>query len=138
MLLRSAAALALVAAWLVFAGGPALQGQPAVKVTAAWATASASDTASAFATVDNGTMYDIYLVGAASEAAGSVELVRMTDGKPVGVKEVAVAAFDRLEMSPDGTFVRLTNLKRAFKSGDHITITLETDSTPLTVDAVVK
>jgi copper(I)-binding protein len=63
----------------------------------------------------------------------------MTNGKTAGVKEVLIAAFDRLEMSADGTFLRLSQLKRPLKSGDTITLTLTTDGGErLSAAAVVK
>ena len=84
-------------------------------------------------------MYDVYIVGAETDVAEAVELVQISKGKPGVVKEVTVAAFDRLEMSPEGTFLRLTQLRRPLKTGESVTITLKTDTgTALSVDLVVK
>ena len=134
---RSAVLWLLVLTW--WGGGIAPAGaQPTVRASGAWATASTADMARVFATVENGTMYEVYITGAESDAADAVELVRMTDGRETQVKELGVAAFDRLEMSADGTFLKLTKLKRALKSGDKVTISLETENGPIAVDAVVK
>jgi copper(I)-binding protein len=113
--------------------------QRTVRAMDGWIKPGGPTEATAFVVVDNGTMYDIYLVGAESDAAGSVELVQTTNGKTARVKEVPVAAFDRLEMSADGTFLKLSHLKRAFKSGETATILLVTDAGErLSVAAVVK
>jgi copper(I)-binding protein len=125
---------------LLLASSPAgaLGIQRAVKVSDAWIQATPTE-ASAFAIVENGTMYDVYLVGASSDVAASVQLVQTTGGKTTPVKEVAVASFDRLQMSPDGTFLKLLQLKRPLKTGESITITLQTDAgEQLPVTAVVK
>jgi copper(I)-binding protein len=113
--------------------------QRSVRTTDGWVRVGATAEAMAGAVVENGTMYDIYLVGAETDAAGTVELVQTSGGKASATKEVLVAAFDRLEMSPTGTFLKLTQLKRALKSGDQITLVLQTDGGErLTVPATVK
>jgi copper(I)-binding protein len=95
--------------------------------------------ARAHVTIENGTMYEVYVVSATSDAAATTELTRATDGKAEAVKEVPIPAFDRLEMSNDGVYLRLTGLTRALKAGDTITISLKTDSGEvLTVAAPVK
>jgi copper(I)-binding protein len=113
--------------------------QRTVRVSDGWITSENPTDATAGAVIENGTMYDIYIVGAETEAAGIVELVQVASGKSTTVKEVAVAAFDRLEMSTKSTFLRLTQLKQPLKSGDRVTIVLRTDAGDrLSVVAAVK
>lgn len=118
---------------------PLVAGQRTVRATEAWIAAGASGEARAFAIVENGTMYDVYLVGAESDAAGAIELMQTTSGKSAAVKEVPIAAFERLEMSPDATFLKLSGLKRPLKPGETVTIVLRTDTGErLSVAAAVK
>jgi copper(I)-binding protein len=102
--------------------------QPTVRVTDGWVQTEPGNEAKAFITVTNGTMYDVYLVGASSEAATTVELKQMADGKPVPAKDVAIPSFDRLQMSPKNIFVSLVGLKRTLKTGESVTIVLTTDA----------
>jgi copper(I)-binding protein len=99
-----------------------------VRVTAARVELGAGGSATAFLTVENGTMYEVYLVGASTEMADSVELMQYSADSTAPVKEVAIPAFDRLEMSSQSVFMKLTDLKRPLKPGENITITLRTDS----------
>ena len=116
--------------------------QRTVRATDAWVAApaaGATETA-AFATVDNSTMYEVYIVGAQSDAADVVEL-RQTDaaGKTSVVKEAPVPAFDRLEMSAKGVHLRLASLKKPLRAGDTVALALLTDGgQALEVAAVVK
>jgi copper(I)-binding protein len=97
-------------------------------VTDGWVQTEPGNEAKAFITVTNGTMYDVYLVGASSDAATTVELKQMADGKPVPAKDVAIPSFDRLQMSPKNIFVSLVGLKRTLKTGESVTIVLTTDA----------
>ena len=97
--------------------------------------------AHAYLVVENGTMYEVYLVAASSETAAKVELMRAVADKsaPVPEAEIAIPAFDRLEMAPDGTFLKLTGLKHPLKPGESVTIVLTTDTgETLTTAATVK
>lgn len=103
--------------------------QPGVTATDGWVAVSqpaATDT-SAFVTLANGGMYEAYLVGASTDIAERVEFVQLTQGKATIVKEVVVPAFDRLEMTPEGTHLKLVGLKSAVSSGDRVSITFRTD-----------
>lgn len=118
---------------------PLVAGQRTVRATEGWIEAGTSGAARAFAIVENGTMYDVYLVGAESDAAGTIELMQTTSGKTAPVKEVPIAAFERLEMSPDATFLQLSGLERPLKPGETVTIVLRTDTGErLSVAATVK
>jgi copper(I)-binding protein len=75
-------------------------------------------------------MYDIYVISASSDAAGTVQLrgPAAGGGAPAAIKEAAVPAYDSLEMKPAGTHLWLTDLKRPLKPGDTITLVVVTDS----------
>lgn len=93
------------------------------------------DTATVLATVNNPTMYDIYVVSGKSDAAAKVELV---DGDKV-VTSLTVPAYGSLELKADGPRVRLNGLKTAVKTGEELKVTLETDGgVPIAIAAVVK
>jgi copper(I)-binding protein len=104
--------------------------------TAADATAVVSGaTASVYLTVNNPTMYDIYVMSATSDAAGKIELV--TGDKPV--ENLTVAAYGALTLKAGGTFLRLSDLKRELKAGEPVKVTLMTDGgISILADAVVK
>ena len=92
--------------------------------TASDATVVTADaTASVYLTVNNPTMYDLYVMSATSDAAGKVEL--LSGDKPV--ESMTVAAYGSLTLKSGGMFLRLSDLKRALKAGDKITVTLVTD-----------
>jgi copper(I)-binding protein len=117
----------------------AVDAQRTVRVSSGWITATASSDAVAGAVIENGTMYDLYLVAAESDVAATVELMQSAKGKVTVAKEVMVAAFDRLEMSETGTFLKLTGLKRPVKTGETIAVVLQTDGGErLTLDVTAK
>jgi len=84
-------------------------------------------TASAFLSVDNPTMYDIFLASASADVAGKVEF-RQADAngtlKPDAVKNVTVPAYGSLEMDPKGVQLVLSELKRPLKEGETVTLSL--------------
>ena len=134
---------AVTIATLCLVGTPAASGQRTVKASAGWVKlpADGAKETSAFVTVENGTMYDVYLIGAESDVAAAVELrqASKSGGPPTAAKEVTVPAFDRVDMAPDGLYVHLGQLTRPLKAGDRVNLTISVDSgTPLTVEAVVK
>jgi copper(I)-binding protein len=106
-----------------------------VRATTGWvkAPASGGTETTAFVTVENGTMYDVYLVGVESDAAELVELRQATKGggPPTVAKEVTVPAFDRLDMSPDGVYIHLGRLKHPLKPGEMVTFALRIDNGPV-------
>ena len=92
--------------------------------TASDATVVAADkTAAVYLTVNNPTMYDVYVMSATSDAAGKVEL--LSGDKPV--ESMTVAAYGSLTLKSGGMYLRLSDLKRALKAGDKVTVTLVTD-----------
>ena len=81
------------------------------------------DTALVFATINNPTMYDVYVVSGKSAAATKVELL---DGEKV-VTSFTVPAYGSLELKSDGPRVRVSGMKGQLKAGDELKLTLETD-----------
>jgi copper(I)-binding protein len=88
----------------------------------AWAQVS-SGTVAVYATVNNPTMYDVYLVSAKSNAAAKIEL--LNGEKPV--TSISVPAYGSAELKPGAMFIRLSELKGELKAGDEVKLTLETD-----------
>lgn len=114
---------------LLVVSAPALA-QKVLSATSGWvkAPAAGETSAVAFVTVDNPTMYDVSVVSAASDAAAKVELRRAVKGtNPELVQFVGVPAYDSLRMTPDGILLRLVDLKKPLKVGDHVEISLTTD-----------
>ena len=101
----------------------------------AWASPPANGSVAVYATINNPTMYDVYLVSGKSDSAGKVELV--SADKPV--PNIAVPAYGSAELKPGAAFVRLSELKREVKAGDQLTVTVETDGgISIPIAAVVK
>ena len=109
-----------------------LQKDPTASDT--WAQVS-GDTATVYATVNNPTMYDVYLVSGKSDAAAKVELL---NGDKV-VTSLTVPAYASLELKADGPYVRLSGVKGQLKAGDQLKLTLETDGgVAIAIAAIVK
>jgi copper(I)-binding protein len=99
-----------------------LRAQPNPTASDAWAQINGA-TIAVYATINNPTMYDVYVVSAKSNAAAKIELL---DGeKPV--TSIAVPAYGSVELKPGAMFVRLSELKAELKAGDEVTLQLETD-----------
>jgi copper(I)-binding protein len=133
---------ALVASGTVVARGSLVECQPTVRASAAWIQAppAGSTEATAFVTIDNGTMYDIYVVGAAADAAAGIELRDASKGAaPEAMKEVLVPAYGRLEMALEGVHLHLESLQRPLAAGDIVKLAVYTDGgEQLAVSATVK
>ena len=109
-----------------------LQKDPTASDT--WAQVT-GDSALVYATVNNPSMYDVYLVSGKSDAAARVELL---SGDKV-VTSLSVPAYESLQLKADGPRVRLSGLKGQFKAGDEVKLTLETDGgIAIPIAAVVK
>ena len=104
--------------------------------TASDATAHASgDAVVVYATLNNPSMYDIYVTSGESAAAARIELVQ--DGKPAS--SLTVPAYGSLELKAGGPHVKLSQLKSQLKAGDELTLTLQTDGgVAIAIAAVVK
>ncbi len=108
--------------------------QPALTATDATVVVSGA-TASVYLTINNPTMYDIYVMSATSDTAGKVEFY--SADQPVG--NLTAAAYGSLELKAGRMFLRLSDLKRALKAGESITVTLMTDGgVTMVAVAVVK
>lgn len=101
----------------------------------AWAATPANGAVAIYATINNPTMYDVYLVSGRSDSAGKVELINAD--KPVA--SITVPAYGSAELKPGAAFVRLSDLKREWKAGDQLSLTLETDGgIAIAIAAIVK
>jgi copper(I)-binding protein len=111
-----------------------IHAQPNPTASDAWAQVSGSAVA-VYATVNNPSMYDIYLVSGKSDAAAKIELL---DGdKPV--TSITVPAYGSAELKPGAMFVRLSELKGELKAGDEVKLTLETDGgVAIAIAAILK
>jgi copper(I)-binding protein len=115
----------------------ALAAQPAVSASDGWIAlpAAGATSAAAYATIQNPTMYDIYVVSAAADVAGKIEF---RDGdKPA--KDLTVPSFGSLELKSGEASMLLMDLKRPLKAGETVELTLRTDGgITLKVSAAVK
>ena len=104
--------------------------------TAADATVVVSGaTASVYLRINNPTMYDIYVTSATSAAAGKVEIY----SGDKAASDLTVSSYGTLELKAGETFLRLSDLKRALKAGESITVTMMTDGgVTIVATAVVK
>lgn len=109
--------------------------QPNPTASDAWAALASNGSLAIYATVNNPSMYDVYLVSGSSDAAGKVEL--MSGDKPAS--SITVPAYESVELKPGGAFVRLSDLKGRPKAGDEVELTLVTDGgIAIAIAAVVK
>ena len=93
------------------------------------------DTVMVYSTINNPTMYDVYVVSGKSDAAAKVDLL---DGEKV-VTSLTVPAYGSLELKADGPRVRLSGVKNPLKAGDEVKLTLQTDGgVPIAIAAIVK
>ena len=98
-------------------------------------------TTTAFAVVENPTMYDVYLVSATADVAGKAEFrEKISEGAEAQVKKfVTVPAYGSVSMDPKSLYLLLTDLKRPLKEADPVSLTLTTDTgAALRVSAVVQ
>jgi copper(I)-binding protein len=122
----------LVVLVAAFAADSVVAQEKVISASKAWvkAPAAGETTATAFVVVDNPTMYDVYLVSASTDAAGSVQFQRAAktaDGKPEPVSALTAPAYGMVELKSDGVYLLLSDLKRPIKPGDSVVLTLTTD-----------
>jgi len=111
-----------------------IHAQPNPTASDAWAQVSGNALA-VYATVNNPSMYDIYLVSGKSDAAAKIEL--LNGEKPV--TSITVPAYGSAELKPGSMFVRLSEMKGELKAGDEVKLTLETDGgVAIAIAAIVK
>ena len=115
----------------------ALAAQAAVSASDGWIalpTAGATS-ASAYVTIQNPTMYDIYVVSATADVAGKIEF---RDGDQPA-KELTVPSYGSLELKSGEASILLLELKRPLKASETIELMLRTDGgISLKISAVVK
>ena len=117
---------AVVAALLVTVN---LSAQAPVTASSGWVMepAAGATSTSAYAVIENPTMYEVYVTGVTTDAAASAEVADGPAAAPKPVRELAVPAYGRTELKPDGVHILLKNLKKPLKAGDAVDLTLTTD-----------
>ena len=117
---------AIVAALLVTVN---LSAQAPVTASSGWVMepAAGATSTSAYAVIENPTMYEVYVVKVATDAAASAEVADGPATSPKAVRELAVPAYGSTELKPDGVRILLKNLKKPLKAGDAVELTLTTD-----------
>lgn len=134
--------LVMTAIALAWSGAPSARATAQEKnpsVSSGWVKLPAAGATStdAYATVENPTMYAIYVLSATSDAAGSVEIRQ--PGKDAPLDEVTVPAYGTLDMDPKGLHLVLKDLKKPLKEGDKVNLTVVTEvGLKLNIEATVK
>jgi copper(I)-binding protein len=123
--MRLTGAMVVVLALLGLVGGAQAQ----VGATGAWVLepAAGATSTSAYAVIENPSMYQIYVVSVTTDAAGGADVAT---GPPDAVKpvpELSVPAYGQTELKPGGVHIRLKDLKKPLKEGDSVELTLTTD-----------
>jgi copper(I)-binding protein len=96
--------------------------------------------AAGFVVIHNPTMYDVYLVSATADVALTIQFREAGTGgqDAVVLKELTAPAYGTIELTPDGTHLLLSGLRRTLQAGDVIPITFSTETDAITVNATVK
>jgi hypothetical protein len=121
----------LAAACALSLATSALAAEPAIRIEHPWSrpTPPSAPTAVGYLTIVNGTDRPDRLISVASPAADKVEVhsMSMTGGimrmRPVE-GGLAVPAHGSVALAPDGDHLMFIGLKRPFKAGEHIPVTL--------------
>ena len=126
---------------VALATGP-LAAQKPLTASKAWvkATAAGETSTTAFVVVENPTMYDVYVMSAQTDAAGSVKFQRAPtspSAKPEPLEQLTAPAYDSIELKPDGVHMLLSDLKKPLNAGDQVTLFLTTDS-GLVIEAIAE
>lgn len=119
--------LALMLALSVAASSLASQTQPSASEAWVAAPAAGATTAIGYVSIDNPTMYEIYVVSVSSEMAGTVEIAQGSPDAATVVKELAVASFGGVALKPGGMFLRLSGLTKPLTAGDQVPLVFTTD-----------
>jgi copper(I)-binding protein len=115
--------------------------QPAITGADGWIAepAAGATTATAYLTVSNPTMYDIYVVSATSSAAEKIELRQGEGATAKVVSSITVSSYGSAELKAGSEHLVLVNLKRPLKAGETVDLALKTDGgVDIVVSAVVK
>ena len=107
----------------------ALSAQGSVTASSGWVMEPGAGATStpAYAVIENPTMYEVYVVGVATDAAASAEVADGPDTAPKALRELAVPAYGSTELKPGGVHIVLKNLKKPLKAGESVDLTLTTD-----------
>ena len=95
-----------------------------------------------YATLNNPSMYDVYVQSGTSDA-GKVVLREGDPATPLGAgkptSNIAIPSFGSVELKAGGPFVLISDLKNPAKAGDTIKLSLTTDGgVAIAITAVVK
>jgi periplasmic copper chaperone A len=115
--------------------------QAAITGADAWIAepAAGATSAAAYLTVNNPTMYDIYVVSATSSAAEKIELRQGEGPAEKAVTSITVSSYGSAELKAANEHLVLVNLKRPLKAGETVDLALKTDGgVDIVVSAVVK
>jgi periplasmic copper chaperone A len=116
-----------VVAGLMMAVG--VSAQAPVSASSGWVMepAEGATSTSAYAVIENPTMYEVYVTAVTADAAASAEVADGPATAPKAVRELAVPAYGRTELKPGGVHIMLKDLKKPLKAGDAVDLTLTTD-----------
>lgn len=126
-----------IALALLVLAAPAHGQEKAVTASDAWVAAPApgASSASAYAVIENPTMYEVYMVKIEADAAQSAAIVESS----APVAELAVPSFGSTTLEPGKLHIELKDLKKVLKEGDRVMLTLTTDQgTAIKVEAPVR
>jgi copper(I)-binding protein len=130
----SGATAALMLATWVFA-------QAAPSASGGWvATPAAGATSTdAYVTIENPTMYEVFVIKVTSDAAGAAEIAEGPGDAAKTIRELPVPAYGSAELKPGALRIRLKDLNRPLKDGDSVGLILMTDGgVAIKVGAIVK
>ena len=109
----------------------AASGQTAPSAVSAWVAepAAGATWASAYVELKNPGMYDIFVVSATADVAGSVELRAAATGgaEPAVVSEFTVPAYGSTDAAASAPHLRLVGLTKPLAAGDTVALVLRTD-----------
>ena len=103
--------------------------QAQAAATGAWVLepAAGATSTSAYAVIENPSMYEIYVVSVTTDSAGTADVVTGPAEAPKPMPELSVPAYGQTELKPGGVHIRLKDLKAPLKAGDSVELTLTTD-----------
>ncbi|HQZ39922.1 MAG TPA: copper chaperone PCu(A)C [Vicinamibacterales bacterium] len=115
--------------------------EPQMTASGAWVAepSPGASSTTAYAVIENPSMYEVYVVSVTTEAAGSADIADGPAEAAKAVRELSVPAYGRTELEPGGVHIRLKDLKGPLQAGDSVTMILTLDSgATITVTAPVK
>jgi len=102
--------------------------QAQAAATGAWVLepADGATSTSAYAVIENPSMYEIYVVSVATDVAGAADVATGPPDAAKPVPELSVPAYGQTELTPGGVHIRLKDLKRPLREGDAVELVLTT------------